>query len=217
MSKHGKSKAAPAQAAKPEGERVFVIIANGISLTRDDIDTAHALAPDATTIAISDSYILAPHAQYLYACDYKWWHWRYASVLGVGFAGQLLSIDPVAVEKFDRIELIACVDAAAAKPGLCKSHNAIHNGFSSGYQAVHIARNMGATKIVLLGFDYGATGQGHWFGGHPDNSVSDFPVMVRAFDSLAQDLIDEGIEVINCTRKTALQCFPRNLLQNALR
>lgn len=213
MSKKSKPVAQERQAV----EVAYVVIANGISLTRADIDKALELAPDATVIAISDAYHLAPHATFLYSCDYKWWNWHYASVRGSGFEGRLLSIDPIAVGRFEAVEQIACVDAAAARPGLCKSRNAIHNGYSSGYQAVHIARNMGATKIVLLGFDYGATGQGHWFGGHPDNSVSDFPVMVRAFDSLAQDLIDEGIEVINCTRETALRCFPRMTLQDALR
>ena len=201
-----------------EAGPVCVIIGSGISLTFDDINEARDRFPSAYFIVIQDAYVLAPWADTLYFCDYKWINWHYDSVL-TKFAGEVATIDVAAVNKYEgEFTHIACVDAQRETiPGLCPSNGAIHHGYSSGYQAMHIARNRGFDKIVLLGMDYGATGRGHFFGSHPDNSDqnSDFRTMVRAFNDAAPQLAAEGVRVINCTPQTALQCFPRMTLAQA--
>jgi len=61
---------------------------------------------------------------------------------------------------------------------------------------------------VLIGFDLGGT---HWFGDHPKplQMPSPYRKWLPAFDRLAADLADEGVQVINSTTTTALTCFER--------
>jgi hypothetical protein len=92
----------------------------------------------------------------------------------------------------------------------------IHGGGNSGYQAVNLAFLFGAAKIVLLGFDM--KGGSHWHGDHPGALNRGVPTraFAKAFPALADDLKSEGVEVLNATRDTALECFPKIDLEDAL-
>lgn len=105
------------------------------------------------------------------------------------------------------------------EPGFHKSPDTINGGGNSGYQAVHLAATFGAARIILLGFDMQRTGgKHHWHGKHEGRLVNGvgFPFWIRNFGPLAKDLAARGIEVVNCTRETALECFPRMPIEQAL-
>lgn len=91
----------------------------------------------------------------------------------------------------------------------------LHYGETSGYQAVNLAYLRGAARIVLLGYDYQLThGELHFFGAHTKvpQENSQWQLRVRPFERLAADLRQEGVDVINCTRHTALRCFRQGAL-----
>lgn len=91
----------------------------------------------------------------------------------------------------------------------------IHHGANSGYQAINLAYLFGAERIILLGYDMGATGDTHFFGNHPKGLFNgNYRSFVSNFDRLAQDLKRYGVEVINCTRQTALTQFPRGVIDD---
>ena len=101
-----------------------------------------------------------------------------------------------------------------SKAGLGKVK--LHFGSNSGYQAINLAYLLGATKIVLIGYDMQRDGdQVHFFGNHPYHKQGGGPTnaLMRdwclKFEQLAYDLHREGVEVINATRKTALTAFDR--------
>jgi hypothetical protein len=94
----------------------------------------------------------------------------------------------------------------------------IRTGGNSGYQAVNLAWLFGASRIVLLGFDMGATGgRLHWHkdhGGKLHNPVpAKFKNWLRAFNLMASSC---SVPIINCSRQTALTCFPRMDLDEGL-
>lgn len=95
------------------------------------------------------------------------------------------------------------------KEGLSETPDWITYGGNSGHQAVHLAYNWGAEVIILLGYDYG--GEGHWFGKHPQplDGGTAFAGWIKHMGHLARALEAKGVQVINCSRETALQCFPR--------
>ena len=99
---------------------------------------------------------------------------------------------------------------------MCREPPAIHQGFNSGYQAINLALHFGAKRVVLLGFDMGATGDEHWFGKHPTelDSGRDWSRFIQAFESMQPE--SAGLEVINATRITALRCFPRAPLRTVV-
>lgn len=96
--------------------------------------------------------------------------------------------------------------------GLGRQH--LHWGGNSGFQAINLAYLFGAQRIVLLGFDMqcGPRGESHWFGDHPTHqgfaNPKTFDSWIRHLKILARDLADQGVQVYNATRQTALGCFP---------
>lgn len=89
---------------------------------------------------------------------------------------------------------------------------------NSGANAISFAAACGAKRIVLLGYDAQHTGGAkHWHGDHPKNlknagTVEKWPAK---FSEVAAQL-PADLSVINCSRATALTCFPRGELETAL-
>lgn len=104
------------------------------------------------------------------------------------------------------------------RPGLGKKE--VHTGGNGGYQAVNIAYLLGASRICLLGYDMQMTGgKTHWHGNHTKTSNPNAHMCkkwVSNFDLLYRDLCAEGVELVNCTRDTALN-VPRERLELCLK
>lgn len=89
---------------------------------------------------------------------------------------------------------------------------------NSGAGAILAAIHFGAQRVILLGYDCQRTGgKAHWHGDHPKGlgnagSINKWPAQ---FQKLARDL--RNFNIVNCTRETALTCFPRVDLEHALR
>jgi len=88
---------------------------------------------------------------------------------------------------------------------------------NSGAGAVSLAAHWGAKRIILLGYDCQKTGgKSHWHGDHPKGlgnagTIATWPTQ---FKKLETDL--KGIEIINCSRETALTMFERKPLAEVL-
>lgn len=192
----------------------IVCIGGGPSLTAADVDGCRGKA---VVIAVNDAYRLAPWAEALYACDAKWW----MAHNGVpGFAGAKWSLDtPNWATLRNRLTDVQLLENTGAQ-GLEPSPTGLRTGKNSGYQAINLAVHYGAQRILLLGYDMqpARSGQSHWFGEHPHpiRTVSPYPYFLGMFDSLRDPLRELQIEVINCSRETALTCFPRQPLAAAL-
>lgn len=94
----------------------------------------------------------------------------------------------------------------------------IHYGSNSGFQAVNLAILMGATRIVLVGFNMGSIdGKRHFFGDHPRGlrNTNTYNNFLRAFNRAAK-LLPPHIQILNATPNSALTCFPRIDLHDAL-
>lgn len=150
---------------------------------------------------------LAPWADALYACDYAWWATNLTD--WAEFRGVKFTWCELAAREFG-----LCHVPSRKAPGLGRDR--VHTGGNSGYQAVNLAYLLGAARIVLLGFDMQKSGgRSHWHGDHRrlNNPTPDLlRRWVENFEALAGELQAEGVEVINCSRQTALRCFPRATL-----
>jgi len=130
-----------------------------------------------------------------------------------GFAGIRATQDEGAAKKYG-LKWIRGV----LKPGISLDPSLIHFGKNSGFQALNLAVLLGATRVLLLGFDMGGT---HFFGAHPpglrNTPPEHFAIFIRAFAEAAEALRRAGVDVINCTPGSALDCFERQTLNQALR
>jgi hypothetical protein len=149
---------------------------------------------------------LAPWSDLLYACDGAWWD-RYEGV--PDFAGIRVTQDARARDRWGCL-YVPSVD----EPGLSLDPSVIHQGGNSGYQALNLAVLLGARRILLLGFDMGGE---HWHPRHPyglnNPSEGNFARWLRAFETGLPDLERAGVEVINATPGSALNCFPKANLE----
>lgn len=102
--------------------------------------------------------------------------------------------------------------------GLERRPFGLRNGRNGGYQAIGLAYHYGASRIVLLGYDMQAQKgrPSHWFGEHAHGMRSPYDLMRLAFPSIAAPLQAAGVTVLNASRETALTCFPRVSLSEAL-
>lgn len=190
-------------------EKTVLIIASGPSLERADIDVLRARAD--AIVAINDNYLVAPMADVVYASDYGWWKHHSERVRQTAPKALLATRDPEAAEHFGLI----LFPYEADKHGL--SDTGAIRGACSGEHAIHLVEFLyRPARMLLTGYDMGATGQGHWFGEHPQGLVNgcDFATMLRSFPALACDFTLRDCDVVNYTRATALTCFRRATVES---
>lgn len=90
---------------------------------------------------------------------------------------------------------------------------------NSGAAAISLAMYRGAEKVILLGYDCQHTGgKKHWHGDHPKGlgNAGSLNRWQESFGQLARKAANAGVEVVNCSRETALTCFRRSDLDKEL-
>lgn len=165
----------------------FAVLATGPSMSQE---TADYVRDRCRAVAVCNAYELAPWADALVCNDSIWYkvHPEALQFAGRKFCGQ-------------------------SWPGTEWLRNArgFPAGSNSGYQGMRVAALLGASRLLLLGFDMHGT---HYFGRHPStlrNSNADkFRSMARQFR------LWRGVPVLNCTPGSALDCFPMADLREVL-
>lgn len=205
-----------------------VILASGPSLSAADLEHVkkrQAAKPDRiATIAINNTHQRAPWSSDLYACDGPWWrHYKPT------FAGRKWSQHRVNHNRdlSEREALDMGVTLVPSKPGEVldlDDTDTIRTGGNSAFQAVNLAINEGASRVVLLGVDLQPTGGlSHWHGDHPTGTgltnpqAEAFAIFKRSFDNAARDLKMTDVEFIQASRETALTTWPRMDIETALK
>lgn len=200
---------------------MVVCIASGPSLTVADCELIREARATGKckVIVINSSFPKAPFADVLYAGDMCWWR-HYESEIKRGkwkpFEGERWTTSMAASQ---RLKLHHINGWHGHGRGLSDCPGRINLGGNSGYAAVSLAYEWGARRIVLYGYDMQRTGgKSHHHGDHPRplRNGSIFPTWIRRFERLARDLSKARVEVLNATRTTALQCFPRASLEAVL-
>lgn len=145
-----------------------------------------------------------------------WWRVYFPRV-STEFVGELWTVSEQAREQFG-LRWVFGQDQS----GLSKAPDYIHTGKNSGYQAIGLAYLFGASRIVLLGYDYtvGPRGEKHWHGDHPKGLANcaggRMAGWVQVMKTLAADIDKTPCKVLNASRRTALKSFQRVTLETAL-
>lgn len=150
-------------------------------------------------IAINDTYRAAPWADVLYACDGPWWDRAHGAR---DFAGQRWTQDRSAAERWG----LNWVEGRY-RPGLSDTPKMIHYGGNSGYQAINLAYHFaGGPLAILIAYDMqkAPDGRRHHHDTEPAKSFPDFRAWVANFATMRPDLDRLGLDVVNCSRVTAI-------------
>jgi len=182
--------------------RTVACIASGPSLTQEDCEAVRSAG--LPTIVTNTSFRIAPWADILFGFDARWWREHLPEVRQV-FRGRLITGTDVGPR--------LGIETTHAAPWFTRFGN-------SGACAISLAISARAARILLLGFDCrrGPLGEAHWHGDHP-KGMSNCHSMQNwhyQFEQVAKRAAEKQVKVINCSRRTALKCFARGELQQAL-
>jgi hypothetical protein len=168
-------------------------------------------------IAVNSSYRLCPWADLLFFSDPQWYQWEQEKnpELLATFIGRMMTVGEIPDHSIHRLALTGTDDIEPLP-------DRVH-GNNSGYQAINVAYHFGVKRIVLLGFDMKLDGEkSHWHEGHPDGiSVEHrrkvlLEILLPPFATLVLTLEKAGIEIINCTPRSAITCFPMRSIEELI-
>lgn len=151
----------------------------------------------------------------VYGCDGPWWRSRKGLP---EFSGVKLAHDTAVCAAYADVHKIEIIDQDRL---FFDNAGLIGSGGNSGFQAINLAAQFGATRILLVGFDM-HTGSGlHWYGRntwHAANNPTP-PNLMRWRDTFGREapkLRAMGIEVVNASPDSALICFEHKTIEQAL-
>lgn len=193
---------------------VVVCLATGPSLSQEDVDYCRGKG---AVIAVNDAWRLAPWADVLYSSDVPWWrHYNFVpdfKGIRVGLTRAGHPSQTALGPTFPGVVLSSITDTGIdCHPGrLATTKN-------SGGAAINLAVHLGARQIILLGYDMQPTPATHFFGDHPGSlqRKSPYPAFRSLIGTMVKPLAALGITVVNCTLSSALECFPKQPLREAL-
>ncbi len=188
-----------------------VIVASGPSAKKANVAQ---LRDRLYAIAIKENVQLCPWADIVYGCDAAWWN----NETGLKkYQGLKLSNRADAGHRFEGIERID-IDKSTDQL-LTGSPGFIGSGGNSGFQALNLAVQFGATRIMLIGFDMHDRSGIHWYGraegfGRNNPMEYNFRRWRGAFAKAAPVIAAMGIEVVNASPISDLKCFRRATIES---
>lgn len=193
------------------GETV-VVVAGGPSVSMKQVRTIGiARANDrCRVIAVNDAVYPCWFADIVFASDAKWWDHHGGLPT---FKGQKVSRNCLGRYDVDYLRDTG-PDGFDPEPGT------VRHGSNSGHQAVHLAAQLGAKKIIIVGMDFTDKdfARDHWFGRHQGNMdmCSDTVKWRKHFRVLTDALHERGVSVLNASLSSTIKWLPTVTLENAL-
>jgi len=198
-----------------EGETVFVI-GGGLSLDGFDWTPIH----DFKIIGCNDAYLLGDWVDICYSGDNDWLRVHSKRAKYKNFKGLKISCSPNPLPR----------SAAGTKwlrrwqKGIVRKPERIAWNTNTGASAITLAVKMGATKIVLLGFDMklgkkNGEYRNNW---HPNEfdvpNPDTFPMHYKGFESVKKALTDyPKIQVLNAGPDSELDLFTRTTVKEVIK
>lgn len=186
------------------------IIASGPSTKKAGLEH---LKGRIVTFTIKKNIELTPWADAVYGCDFPWWR----SVRGLpDFKGFRLSYHDRSVADFGCLK-VEIPDVKSDKL-LFETVGTVGAGGNSGFQAVNLALQFGASKLLLVGFDYGGEhwyGRNNWHGGG-NPSETNFTRWRAALNAAEPVIRERGVEVVNASRDSTVKAFRKQPIAETL-
>jgi hypothetical protein len=188
-----------------QGQTVF-ILGGGPSLKGFD---ASVLKGQGKVIGINEAGLtMAPWSDILFWADRRWLDWNHERL-------HLHAGEWKVTRKRPHIDLPYDVKSVRFLPRRFSHWPDAVGGWCSGSSCVNLAYLLGARRVVLLGFDMHDLPAERWREGNWHNRHQEPPLtgqrtnrFIPAFEVMAPILKDRGVEVLNATPGSALQCFP---------
>lgn len=175
-------------------DEVFCV-ASGPSLKKSDCERIEDLGYP--VIAVNNAYSMFRQPYALFAGDEDWWR-RYGRSVP------------------DSIRCCTASRSASILYGIeYQRFGAPDVPFNSGSMAIQFAASLGAKRIYLTGYDCSIRHGVHFHGRHKGRLRNPSEISVQKWHYEFAGVRDElsHIEIINCSRRTELKCFPLKSLE----
>lgn len=192
------------------GETV-VVVGTGPSVKDVSLEVARGRT---RVFVIKSEYKFAPWADALYGIDTGWW---IANRGAPDFLGLKFSPSPTACRLFNlrQIKTKARAEILTKETGVVGAGLKTGGGHS-GFQAINLAVQFGAKRILLVGFDMvGGRRLAHEQGVAKQMS-SRVAAWRKDMDDAAPQFDRLGVDVINCSAVSALTAYPKATLEQVL-
>src|SRR5690554_1164570 len=168
----------------------WALLAPGPSATAEDAERVRSAGLPLG--AVTSAFELAPWADFIAATDGAWWR-RYPDAKQLPGAKYTMH----QVKGVERVKV----------PG--------YVAVNSGVLGLECAKRLGATRILLLGFDMRGS---HFFGEYRNglSNTSEARRRMHLSQYAKWAKANRGIEILNCTEGSALKCFPMARLDEYL-
>lgn len=175
------------------GATVYVL-GGGSSLLDEDLELIH----NERVIGVNNAFMLGDWVDIVWWGDPRWFEWNEEDLANFGglkacCCDIMLKVPNSGVKVLDR----------GCKQGLEERESYISWNWSSGGSAINLATLLGASKVVLLGFDMQPDKEGRywWHDMHKVKSFSKEPYdhYITSFEFIRRDADRLGIELVNST------------------
>ena len=176
-----------------KGQRV-ACLGSGPSLTKEDC--AAVSEAGYTIVGVNRSWSIAPSCQLVYAGDSAFWQHNNVP---------------------NHLPRWTCSENTAARYGLNYRRNPFGRTYCSGALALELVCHFGAEEVILLGYDCSIENGSHWHGEHektPNPTAELCRNWLKCF-TLVRNWYPET-EIVNCSRDSEIECFPRKDLKEVL-
>lgn len=204
----------PSKCPQPWPNETVVVVGGGVSLENCDL----SITQGKRVIAVNNAFRVVPWAKYLFFADRRWWDWNGADAMG--FKGQIITTTQATLKNAPVMRM----RREYVTPGQYDNETPISldphflTGNDGGHMAVNLAYHLGASRIILAGFDMGFTdGRAHHHADHPVASQEEnyLKVFAPQYPNTVRFLKTRGIEVLRCT-PSKLDFIPEAPLAEAL-
>lgn len=206
-----------------EGETA-VCIASGPHLSDDDIEYVREMKRQGKCriFVCNNNYLKVPEADVHFFCDKTFWVWHVMKPEFQAFKGEQITLSKEIGDSRIKVMNLGAQDGLSFRP------DTLRTGGNSGYMQINLAFLYGCKRVILLGYEMmpkvtkdhqgNDRVQTHWFGSHPQATPTAwFGAVAPNFETMVPDLKEHCLEVINCTKPTAIQCFPHAELRDVLK
>lgn len=185
---------------------------------------------DKHVIGINVAYLIGDWIDMVFFGDSAFFHSHIERL--AKFPGLKVSCHP-SVEKYDWIKY---TPRSGKSKGISDNPKMVSWNGNSGAAAISVAANAGASRIILLGFDMklDTANKQHWhdlYGRQKRTQEQQnkrnrgirqkpfhypFDRHLRGFPVIAQDAKSRGIEILNASPDSAIECFPKFTIKELL-
>lgn len=193
----------------------IVAVGTGPSLTMDQVQVAREKG--FRLFGCNRVFEVVPDLEVLYGCNHEFWAHYWDRLLSAHAAKKWTTNSKTA--KRYNINHIA----EQWGYGLCETPGTIHHGHGSGFSLVSLAHELGATRVLLLGYDLKYApdydGERKEIGSSPRHYFGEYPAAMqhwpskRVDDGVHSELVElyrqvheQGlVEIISCSPGSALE------------